>query len=114
MSPSAVALNSASRSPAPAPQSLLLGFPQTHLMWRHVAVDLAKDHTVICPDLRGYGDSDKPVKSSEDTYAKRAMAADIVEVARSSAIRGSRWPGMTAVRWSPSGPVWTTPAWSLT
>jgi pimeloyl-ACP methyl ester carboxylesterase len=28
-------------------------------MWRHVAADLAADHTVICPDLRGYGDSDK-------------------------------------------------------
>ena len=61
---------------------LLHGFPQTHLMWRHVAADLAKDHTVICPDLRGYGHSGKPEESSEDTYAKRTMAVDIVEVAR--------------------------------
>ncbi|MFI7068333.1 alpha/beta fold hydrolase [Kribbella sp. NPDC050124] len=60
------------------PIVLLHGFPQTHLMWRHVAADLAGDHTVICPDLRGYGDSDKPV----DGYAKRTMAADIVAVAR--------------------------------
>ena len=42
------------------PVVLLHGFPQTHLMWRHVAVDLAAEHTVICPDLRGYGASDKP------------------------------------------------------
>ncbi|MEV6157616.1 alpha/beta hydrolase [Nonomuraea sp. NPDC052129] len=42
------------------PIVLLHGFPQTHLMWRHVAADLAADHTVICPDLRGYGASDKP------------------------------------------------------
>jgi hypothetical protein len=38
---------------------LLHGFPQTHLMWRHVAAALAVDHRVICPDLRGYGASDK-------------------------------------------------------
>jgi haloacetate dehalogenase len=61
-----------------APIVLLHGFPQTHLMWRHVAADLASDHTVICPDLRGYGDSDKPA----DDYAKRTMAGDIVAAAR--------------------------------
>lgn len=60
------------------PIVLLHGFPQTHLMWRHVAADLASDHTVICPDLRGYGASDKPAGG----YAKRTMAADIVALAR--------------------------------
>ncbi|WP_043727076.1 alpha/beta fold hydrolase [Kutzneria sp. 744] len=60
------------------PIVLLHGFPQTHLMWRHVAADLAADHTVICPDLRGYGASDKP----DHGYDKRTMAADIVAVAR--------------------------------
>ena len=60
---------------------LLHGFPQTHLMWRHVAVDLAAEHTVICPDLRGYGASDKPADDGQ-TYAKRTMAADVVAVAR--------------------------------
>src|SRR5213593_4515763 len=64
-----------------APVVLLHGFPQTHLMWRHVAADLASDHTVICPDLRGYGDSDKPADTG-DTYAKRTMAADVVAVAK--------------------------------
>ena len=61
---------------------LLHGFPQTHLMWRHVAADLATDHTVLVPDLRGYGASDKPAERDEDTYSKRTMAADVVEVAR--------------------------------
>jgi haloacetate dehalogenase len=59
------------------PIVLLHGFPQTHLMWRHVARDLAVAHTVICPDLRGYGASSKPA----DGYAKRTMAADIVALA---------------------------------
>ncbi|MEU2611821.1 alpha/beta hydrolase [Micromonospora sp. NPDC007271] len=65
-----------------SPVVLLHGFPQTHLMWRHVAVDLAVDHTVICPDLRGYGASDKPAARDAGTYAKRTMAADIVTLAR--------------------------------
>ncbi|MFF8659322.1 alpha/beta fold hydrolase [Streptomyces huasconensis] len=64
-----------------SPVVLLHGFPQTHLMWRHVAARLAADHTVICPDLRGYGASDKPAATSPDVYAKRAMAADIVSLA---------------------------------
>ncbi|MFF9201271.1 alpha/beta fold hydrolase [Streptomyces sp. NPDC014986] len=65
-----------------SPVVLLHGFPQTHLMWRHVAADLAADHTVICPDLRGYGDSDKPREAGPDTYAKRTMARDVVTLAR--------------------------------
>jgi haloacetate dehalogenase len=65
-----------------SPVVLLHGFPQTHLMWRHVAADLAADHTVICPDLRGYGASDKPAETDGSSYAKRTMAADIVALAR--------------------------------
>ncbi|MET9831144.1 alpha/beta hydrolase [Streptomyces sp. NPDC006385] len=65
-----------------SPVVLLHGFPQTHLMWRHVAADLAADHTVICPDLRGYGASDKPAETDGSVYAKRTMAADIVALAR--------------------------------
>ncbi|MEU4658919.1 alpha/beta hydrolase [Streptomyces sp. NPDC023723] len=65
-----------------SPVVLLHGFPQTHLMWRHVAADLAAEHTVICPDLRGYGDSDKPADPDGTAYAKRTMAADVVALAR--------------------------------
>ncbi|MFE7116011.1 alpha/beta fold hydrolase [Streptomyces sp. NPDC057654] len=64
------------------PIVLLHGFPQTHLMWRHVATRLAASHQVICPDLRGYGDSDKPADTDGAAYSKRTMAADIVALAR--------------------------------
>jgi len=65
-----------------SPVVLLHGFPQTHLMWRHVAADLATWHTVICPDLRGYGGSGKPAENGSGTYSKRTMAADIVTLAK--------------------------------
>lgn len=65
-----------------APIVLLHGFPQTHLMWRDVARDLAATNTVIVPDLRGYGASDKPEETSPDVYSKRTMGADIVAIAR--------------------------------
>ncbi len=42
------------------PLLLLHGYPENHLMWRHVAPVLAEDHTVVLADLRGYGDSGKP------------------------------------------------------
>ncbi|MFE4451712.1 alpha/beta hydrolase [Streptomyces sp. NPDC056796] len=64
-----------------SPVVLLHGFPETHLMWRHVAADLAADHTVICPDLRGYGASDKPAATGPDVYSKRTMARDVVRLA---------------------------------
>ena len=60
------------------PLLLLHGFPQTHLMWRDVAPELAKRFTVICADLRGYGASScPPSDSAHAPYAKRAMAADM-------------------------------------
>ncbi|GAA3464713.1 alpha/beta fold hydrolase [Saccharothrix longispora] len=65
-----------------SPVVLLHGFPQTHLMWRHVAADLAADHTVIVPDLRGYGASDKPADPDGHAYSKRTMGRDVVALAR--------------------------------
>jgi haloacetate dehalogenase len=57
---------------------MLHGYPQTHIMWRLVAPELAKTHTVVCPDLRGYGDSDSPPSDAEHlNFSKRAMAADV-------------------------------------
>jgi haloacetate dehalogenase len=76
-----VALNAAIGGTG-SPVVLLHGFPQTHLMWRHVAAALAAEHTVICPDLRGYGASDKPAAAGPATYSKRTMAADILALAR--------------------------------
>ncbi|GJF32738.1 hydrolase [Kitasatospora sp. NE20-6] len=66
---------------AGSPVVLLHGFPQTHLMWRHVAADLAADHTVICPDLRGYGASGRPAETGPEVYSKRTMGRDVVRLA---------------------------------
>ena len=61
------------------PLLLLHGFPQTHLMWRDVAPRLASRYTVVCADLRGYGQSGCPASTPDHApYAKRAMAADMV------------------------------------
>ena len=63
------------------PLLLLHGYPQTHAMWHLVAPELAQSYHVICPDLRGYGDSSKPAGDPEHyTYSKREMAQDMVEV----------------------------------
>lgn len=63
------------------PLLLLHGYPQTHIMWHKVAPTLAQYFTVICTDLRGYGDSDKPPSDTQHlTYSKRVTAQDQVEV----------------------------------
>lgn len=63
------------------PLLLLHGYPQTHLIWQEVAMHLMNDFHVICPDLRGYGDSSKPPSTEDHTpYSKRVMAQDMVEV----------------------------------
>ncbi|HMR32599.1 MAG TPA: alpha/beta hydrolase [Geminicoccaceae bacterium] len=63
------------------PLLLLHGYPQTHVMWHRVAPSLAARFTVVCPDLRGYGDSGKPPGGTDHAgYSKRAMARDMVEV----------------------------------
>lgn len=65
------------------PLLLLHGNPQTHAMWHKVAPVLARDFTVVCPDLRGYGLSGKPpVSADHAAYSKRAMAADMVGLMR--------------------------------
>lgn len=55
---------------------LLHGWPQTSHCWRHVLPELARSHTVVAPDLRGYGRTDKP----RHGYDKRTMAADVAEL----------------------------------
>ena len=60
---------------------LLHGFPQTHYMWRDVARQLTDQHTVVVPDLRGYGESGKPAEDGPNTYSKRTMGDDVVAVA---------------------------------
>ena len=63
------------------PVLLLHGYPETHAMWHKVAPQLARDYTVVCADLRGYGDSSKPRGvPGHANYSKRAMARDMAEV----------------------------------
>ena len=65
------------------PLLLLHGHPQTHAIWHRVAQQLAKSHTVVMTDLRGYGDSSKPQGSHDHlNYSKRVMALDQIEVMR--------------------------------
>ena len=60
------------------PLLLLHGFPQTHVMWRRVALRLAERFRLVLPDLRGYGDSSKPPGGPDHAnYSKRTMAADM-------------------------------------
>ena len=61
------------------PLLLLHGHPRTHATWHRVAPLLARDHAVVCPDLRGYGESSKPATTPDhEPYSKRAMARDCV------------------------------------
>ena len=76
------AVNCAVRGSGP-PLLLLHGYPENHLMWRHVAPVLARDHTVVLADLRGYGDSGKPAPDAAGlVYSKRFMAHDQVGLMR--------------------------------
>lgn len=63
------------------PLLLLHGFPQTHVMWHHLAPRLAEEFTVVATDLRGYGDSARPPAGDDHSgYSFRSMAADQVGV----------------------------------
>ena len=60
------------------PVVLLHGFPQTWYMWRKIIPALAERYTVIAPDLRGFGESSKPIGG----YDKRTVAEDIYQLVR--------------------------------
>ena len=60
-----------------SPVLLLHGHPRTHATWHRVAPLLAQDHTVVCPDLRGFGGSSKPADTPDHAgSSKRAKAND--------------------------------------
>ncbi len=66
------------RAGAGEPLVLLHGFPQTCYAWRKIIPALSEQFTVIAPDLRGCGDSDRPT----DGYDKRTVAEDIHQLAK--------------------------------
>jgi haloacetate dehalogenase len=75
-----VAINAVTGGNGP-PVLLLHGFPQCLALWANVAPILAKSYTVVCADLRGYGDSGKPHESTDyANYSFRAMAGDNVQL----------------------------------
>ncbi len=60
---------------------LLHGHPQSHVMWHRVAPTLAEKFSVVCADLRGYGDSARPGASPHHaTFSKRTMAQDMADL----------------------------------
>lgn len=58
------------------PVVMLHGWPQNWYVWRRVAVDLASEYRVICPDLRGHGWTEAPPSG----YDKETMADDLLAV----------------------------------
>jgi haloacetate dehalogenase len=60
---------------------LLHGFPETHLCWQRIAPALAASHSIVAPDLKGYGASEAPAGGAKgEGYSKREMADEIVEL----------------------------------
>lgn len=65
------------------PVLLLHGLPQTHVAFHRIAPELARHFTVICPDLKGYGDSDAPPPAADSAnYSKRVMAEEMLALMR--------------------------------
>ena len=63
------------------PLLLLHGYPNSHVLWHAVAAKLAERYHVVCPDLRGYGDSSLPEPGPNlVNYSHRVMAEDMIEV----------------------------------
>ena len=81
-----------------SPIVLLHGWPQTWYEWRHIIPVLAARHTVIAPDMRGLGDSSRPL----DGYDKKTVADDIWQLVtehlghKTFHLVGHDWGGPTA------------------
>jgi pimeloyl-ACP methyl ester carboxylesterase len=79
------------------PLVLLHGWPQSCYEWRKIIPSLAERFTVIAPDLRGLGNSDRPLTG----YDKRTLAADVYALVQSLGfsrigLTGHDWGGAVA------------------
>jgi pimeloyl-ACP methyl ester carboxylesterase len=85
---------------------LLHGWPQTGRVWRHVMAPLAEEYTVVVPDLRGAGDSERPA----DGYTKTNQAEDLRGVLRElglsgpAVVAGHDIGAMVALAWAAAHP----------
>lgn len=80
---------------------LLHGFPEFWYSWRHQIPTLSRQFKVVAPDLRGYGETEKPVKI--DAYKIEKIVKDIVELVHGlgyekATIAGHDWGGI--ISWS--------------
>ena len=85
---------------------LLHGWPQTSFCWRKVLGPLAQHFTVVAPDLRGFGESDKPATG----YDMRTVATDIRELVKAlgfekAILVGHDWGGLVARRYALDSPA---------
>ncbi|MBS1690960.1 MAG: alpha/beta hydrolase [Actinobacteria bacterium] len=93
------------------PLLLLHGHPQSHMMWHRVAPALSDNHFVVAPDLRGYGDSGRPLpRADHSTYSKRTMAQDCLALMehlghRRFAVAGHDRGGRVAARLAADAPT---------
>jgi haloacetate dehalogenase len=89
------------------PVVLLHGHPRTHTGWHRVAQRLSGSFVVVCPDLRGYGQSTLPPDAPGHAQSSmRAMAGDVVALMRHLGHDRFRWLVMTGARWWPSARPW--------
>ncbi len=77
-----------------SPVVLLHGHPRTHMTWHRLAAQLADAFFVVCPDLRGYGQSTLPPDAPRHAQSsKRAMAGDVVSLTGAPSLCRRSWIG---------------------
>lgn len=97
-----ITMNVAVAGPEDAPPVILLhGFPESHRTWRNVAPLLEDRLRLVMPDLRGFGDSDRPTDVAD--YAAETLIGDIFALADALdidrfALVGHDWGG--AIAWA--------------
>ena len=91
------------------PVVLLHGHPRTHMTWHRVAPRLSGSFFVVCPDLRGYGQSTLPPDAPEHAQSsKRAMAGDVVALMHHLGHDRFSVVGHDRAHWWPSARPWIT------